>query len=339
MITLDKNKVNSEILEYILKVGKEFCPMVDCDDEGFTYVAGTWADMQFIAHYNRGDLNFLSYSDYLNDEEIQANIEALGLDKDKFYLLILFITHYAKGAWEKPAPATELPYAQVESFCNTIIRELKDINNDGHAEFTDKAAITLKIGKKKVTVDDAVAIAYTGTMADMMLNRIKELRSFHAKGYKQDSSTPEETEQARNAFYEKLDELAAPNIHTYYNEEEKPITIDYNEILYKKPVDLANLSQNSTTLATNLIGCFATMFIYFLKDYDTPIKKSFTNQSGEKITISKYRLICKLIGLTRLTGYKELDKDFLYDNGDKVKGYITAVKKTKIKTTNKFYGW
>ena len=81
------------------------------------------------------------------------------------------------------------------------------------------------------------------------------------------------------------------------------------------------------------------MFIYFLKDYDTPIKKSFTNQSGEKITISKYRLICKLIGLTRLTGYKELDKDFLYDNGDKVKGYITAVKKTKIKTTNKFYGW
>jgi hypothetical protein len=31
------------------------------------------------------------------------------------------------------------------------------------------------------------------------------------------------------------------------------------------------------------------------------------------------------------------DEDFLYDEGSKVKGYISALKKSKIRTDNKFY--
>ena len=53
--------------------------------------------------------------------------------------------------------------------------------------------------------------------------------------------------------------------------------------------------------------------------------------------ISKYKLISKLIGLTKLTQNKKTDEDFLYDEGSKVKGYIAALKKAKIKTDNKFY--
>ena len=51
----------------------------------------------------------------------------------------------------------------------------------------------------------------------------------------------------------------------------------------------------------------------------------------------KYKLISKLIGLTKLTQNKKTDEDFLYDEGSKVKGYIAALKKAKIKTDNKFY--
>ena len=61
------------------------------------------------------------------------------------------------------------------------------------------------------------------------------------------------------------------------------------------------------------------------------------NKDGERIVISKYKLISKLIGLTKLTQNKKTDEDFLYDEGSKVKGYIAALKKAKIKTDNKFY--
>lgn len=47
MITLDENKDNSEILEYILKVAYKFCPMVYEDRQGIMHIGGTRADEQF----------------------------------------------------------------------------------------------------------------------------------------------------------------------------------------------------------------------------------------------------------------------------------------------------
>ena len=93
MIKLDIEEDNSEILEYVLKVAYKFYPMVYEDSKGIMHVGGTKADEEFEYYYNKGEVNFLSYNEYLNDEEIQANIKALNLDVDKFYLLILFITH------------------------------------------------------------------------------------------------------------------------------------------------------------------------------------------------------------------------------------------------------
>lgn len=339
MITLDTDKDNSGILEYVLKVAYKFCPMVYEDKQGIMHIGGTRADEQFEYYYNKGDLNFLTYNDYLSDEEMQANIKEFGLDADKFYLLILFITHCAKGAWENPNIEITYPHTQVESFCNTIMSELKSIS-DSYAEFTDEATITLKIGKKKVIVDDTIAVAYIGTMVDKMHDMVKATREFHSKGYKTNFKTQEEKDKEKDAFYSKLNALAAPNVYSYYDEASgDKITVNYNEALFSKALDKETPFEKALTYQTYLVGYFATMFEYFFRDYETPIRKSFTNQYGEKITISKYRLICKLIGLTHLTGYKELDKDFLYDNGDKVKGYITALKKAKIKTRNKFYGW
>ena len=136
MIELDIEEDNSEMLEYVLKVAYKFYPMVYEDSKGIMHVGGTKADEEFEYYYNKGEVNFLSYNEYLNDEEIQANIKALNLDVDKFYLLILFITHASKGQWENPYMAHVYPHTQVESFCETIIKELKSIS-DSHAEFSE----------------------------------------------------------------------------------------------------------------------------------------------------------------------------------------------------------
>lgn len=329
MIELDIEEDNSEILEYVLKVAYKFYPMVYEDNKGIMHVGGTKADEEFEYYYNKGEVNFLSYNEYLNDEEIQANIKALNLDVDKFYLLILFITHASKGQWENPYMAHVYPHAQVESFCETIIRELKSIS-DSHAEFSEEASITLKVGKKKIVVDDALAIAYIGTMAYKMFDMVKMTRNFHSKGY--------DKKEEKDEFYKKLNSLASPNVYTYYDGvNKKEITVNYNEALFSKAFDIDNLYESTSTSQTYLIGHFATMFDYFLKDYETPIRQSFTNKDGERIVISKYKLISKLIGLTKLTQNKKTDEDFLYDEGSKVKGYIAALKKAKIKTDNKFY--
>lgn len=329
MIKLDIEEDNSEILEYVLKVAYKFYPMVYKDSKGIMHVGGTKADEEFEYYYNKGEVNFLSYNEYLNDEEIQANINALDLDVDKFYLLILFITHASKGQWENPYMVHVYPHTQVESFCETIIRELKSIS-DSHAEFSEEASITLKIGKKKIIVDNALAIAYIGTMADKMFDMVKMTRDFHSKGY--------DKKEEKDEFYKKLNALASPNVYTYYDGvNKKEITVNYNEALFSKAFDIDNLYESTSTSQTYLIGHFATMFDYFLKDYETPIRQSFTNKDGERIVISKYKLISKLIGLTKLTQNKKTDEDFLYDEGSKVKGYIAALKKAKIKTDNKFY--
>lgn len=92
MIKLDIEEDNSEILEYVLKVAYKFYPMVYEDSKGIMHVGGTKADEEFENYYNKGEVNFLSYNEYLNDEEIQANIKALNLDVDKFYLT--YTVHY-----------------------------------------------------------------------------------------------------------------------------------------------------------------------------------------------------------------------------------------------------
>lgn len=337
MITLDENKDNSEILEYILKVAYKFCPMVYEDRQGIMHIGGTRADEQFEYYYNKGELNFLAYNDYLSDEEIQANIKEFGLDADKFYLLILFITHCAKGAWENPNIEITYPHTQVESFCDTIMSELKSIS-DNHAEFINEATITLKIGKKKVVVNDSIAVAYIGTMVDKMYDMVKATRKFHSQGYKTDFAVQEEKSKMKDTFYNQLNALASPNVYTYYDENnKKAVTINYNEALFSKALDSDAPFEKALTYQTYLIGYFATMLEYFFRDYGTPVRKSFVNQRGKRITISKYRIICRLIGLTKLTQNKKLDNDFLEDEGDKVKGYVTALKKAKIKIRNRFY--
>ena len=67
MIELDIEEDNSEILEYVLKVAYKFYPMVYEDSKGIMHVGGTKADEEFEYYYNKGEVNFLSYNEYLND--------------------------------------------------------------------------------------------------------------------------------------------------------------------------------------------------------------------------------------------------------------------------------
>ena len=65
--------------------------------------------------------NFLSYNEYLNDEEIQANIKALNLDVDKF--LFTYTVHYPcfqRTVEENPYMAHVYPHTQVESFVKLL---------------------------------------------------------------------------------------------------------------------------------------------------------------------------------------------------------------------------
>lgn len=65
MIKLDIEEDNSEILEYVLKVAYKFYPMVYEDSKGIMHVGGTKADEEFEYYYNKGEVNFLSYNEYL----------------------------------------------------------------------------------------------------------------------------------------------------------------------------------------------------------------------------------------------------------------------------------
>ena len=81
-------------LEYMEAISVEYVPDVDIDPAtGERYVCGTTASPLFIRRYNQNKLygNF-TYEDYIANEDIQNTLKGLGVDIDKFWFLLLFLS-------------------------------------------------------------------------------------------------------------------------------------------------------------------------------------------------------------------------------------------------------
>lgn len=75
----------------------------------------------FVANYNAGKIELpVSYNQYLNLKDIQSRIEALGLDKDEMWFLLLFIKDLADCIFD-----FEINNLEIEKKLNAIIKMFK----------------------------------------------------------------------------------------------------------------------------------------------------------------------------------------------------------------------
>lgn len=81
-------------LEYIKGLSDKVFPDYDIEcDAFFPSQAPYW----FMNRYNKSKFNIrFTYKDYLKNSNIQSKIEALNLDKDKFWYLLIFIFEYCE---------------------------------------------------------------------------------------------------------------------------------------------------------------------------------------------------------------------------------------------------
>lgn len=101
----------------------------------------------FLERYDNNEIRLKSsYKRYVGNSIIQDLITVLGLDIDKFWLLILFAYDYCDTLFFQGKTMKLTPYEQIQELCGAI--------NNAEVPMT----LTFKSGKKKVVIDSPLAI-------------------------------------------------------------------------------------------------------------------------------------------------------------------------------------
>ncbi|WP_148363914.1 hypothetical protein [Bacteroides sp.] len=132
-------------------------------DEGeikFVFM-GTTVTQEFKKRYNAKVLNaHYTFEKYLQDEDVQNTLEALNIDKEKFWYLLLFVSDYIHGSCLEGAKVKEAPKLLVEKLMQQIG---KNIDKDGSkVSFIKPMTLTLKIQEEhhSIEIDDPISLAY-----------------------------------------------------------------------------------------------------------------------------------------------------------------------------------
>lgn len=165
-----------QLLNYMEQVALKFNPDMAYDDEGNMYSYGTQALERFKRRYNRGKISInFNYEDYLHNNNIQATLQELGVDIEKFWYLLLFVMDYTSGYCWDAIEVKESPKEQLNKFTSLITDNCSDINHISGATFNTPVTITINVkGKQTYTIDNPNAIAYLGMLCANGINGIEE---------------------------------------------------------------------------------------------------------------------------------------------------------------------
>ena len=165
-----------QLLNYMEQVALKFNPDMAYDDEGNMYSYGTQALERFKRRYNRGKISInFNYEDYLHNNNIQATLQELGVDIEKFWYLLLFVMDYTSGYCWDAIEVKESPKEQLNKFTSLITDNCSDINHISGATFNTPVTITINVkGKQSYTIDNPNAIAYLGMLCANGINGIEE---------------------------------------------------------------------------------------------------------------------------------------------------------------------
>lgn len=194
------------LLEYVKIIADKYNPAF-CDNEG-DLVSGTitfesQSTSDFAIRYFQGKVDKSFEKKFSDNKEVIQSIEALGLDVDKFWYLLLFINDYCFGKCFKGIKYSLSAKEKLNNFFNVMLSNIKTLDNrHSYIEVTYKKPIELVLkikGKHSIKLDDPFALLalihtyYTKSKDDNVLNRILESKErvtiMDKNGFK--SSDPE----------------------------------------------------------------------------------------------------------------------------------------------------
>lgn len=145
----------------------------ELDAEGFEYSILSNVAKTFVRRYNEGRLTgYFSYDAYVKDEDIRQQLRLFGIDKDKFWLLLLFAYDYSESLCINGVNVAPSAYEQVLSLAETVDRLVTDFD-EVHGTTLDREA-TMKLsvkGAKGVSIDSPTAIHFIAAAIEEKLKR------------------------------------------------------------------------------------------------------------------------------------------------------------------------
>lgn len=132
------------------------------EEEETKYVfMGTTVTQEFKKRYNAKVLNaHYTFEKYIQYEDIQNTLEALDIDREKFWYLLLFVSDYIYGSCLEGIKVKETPRVLVEKFMQQIEKNIN--NKNSKASFIKPMTLTLKLQEKhrSIEIDDPISLAY-----------------------------------------------------------------------------------------------------------------------------------------------------------------------------------
>lgn len=258
-----------QLLDYIEQVALEFNPDMAYDDEGNMYPCGTLATERFKRRYNRGKINInFKYEDYIHNNDIQATLQELGVDIEKFWYLLLFVMDYTAGYCWDAIKIKESPKEQLEKLVNLIAENCSNINHISGATFSTPVTITINAkGKQSLTIDNPNVIAYIGQLCAKGISDIEE-NSILSFRHSDPNDTFTETDSMRICLFAKMF-LYFFEINKQFNKRQKKgstVSLSKN-LLISRLVYFTKLATNKN----------------YLEDDDN-LKKIIKNYSSKELT-------------------------------------------------------
>jgi len=170
--------LQNEAFEYVYNYVEKNFPSVDYDpDMGVMLYLDLTKAMTFEDRYYNNKIHIgIKYEDYLKDKEFQETIDAFGLDKEKFWYLIVFILDYSTCFSFNKVPDVLSPKEQLKKLSNEIDNNIDYLNETPLKITFDKPIkIVLDIkGKHKFVIDDPTTLYVISRLFMNQANNINE---------------------------------------------------------------------------------------------------------------------------------------------------------------------
>ncbi len=174
------NEREDNILEYVIKVANVFAPDIVFDERGTPYKIDSQAPFIFKRRYNNGVLNvYFSYEDYIktqsyNNENVIDIVRALGIDPDKFWYLLLFISDYVFGSTINTLKRNATPKQEIERLIDFIEQNEESVNRFSGVIPKQEMTLTLHIKGKTLNINNPNTLSAIAIFCKQALPSIDE---------------------------------------------------------------------------------------------------------------------------------------------------------------------
>ena len=174
------SNTENNLLEYVINIANEFAPDIVIDETGTPYKVESQAPIIFKRRYNNSKLNvYFSYADYIkassnNNESIINIINALELDPEKFWYLLLFISDYVSGSTLNTLQCNATPKQEIERLIDFIVQNEESVNRFNGVIPKQEMKLTLHIKGRTLNITNPNTLSAIAVFCKHALSVVEE---------------------------------------------------------------------------------------------------------------------------------------------------------------------